>query len=86
MSASAHTLRELTCLADGRHKAEWTRTASLAVWIHRSMTGESVDPLWVIPKRYRPEVPKPPPKSAEQEKRETQAAMTLLENYFTQGQ
>lgn len=72
-------------LADGRNKSEWARTATLATWFHRSLTGESIEPAWVIPKRYRPPMPKPAPRTEEQDRRDTQAALTLIGSFLTQG-
>lgn len=72
-------------MADGRSRSDWIHTATLAVSIHRSLTGEAIDPRHLIPARYRPPMPEPPKKTEAEEKRETQAALKLMESFILQG-
>ena len=46
-------------LAAGRGRAEWGRTATLAALIHRTFTGEAIDPNDLVPGQYRDGGPKP---------------------------
>jgi len=71
-------------MCDGRQRAEWQRTAALAVRVHASMTGEALDPNEMIPDRYRVAVPERE-KTPEDEARENRCAWGLLDAAFNPG-
>lgn len=71
-------------MADGHQRMAWTHTATLAVWFHSTITGESIDPQYVMPLRYR-DLSEPAEKSEAAKKRETDVALFALEQFFTQG-
>jgi hypothetical protein len=65
-------------MADARQQADWWHFGILAARIHQSMTGQKVDPVQLVPERYRPKKPKRPPKTPEQERAESDFAFRLL--------
>jgi hypothetical protein len=78
------TLRQVVRLSDGRQRAEWGRVASLAAQIHKTMTGERIDPNVLIPERYREERCEQV-KTPEQIEHENRLAWGYLNSFFTRG-
>jgi len=61
------------------------RAAALAASVHQSLTGERVDPMGLVPARYRPPAPPTPVKSEARVRQEAAAAQVLRERFFGGG-
>lgn len=60
--------------ADGRQRAEWVRAASVTVWL----MAKPVDPMLLVPERYRPEPDPPRERTPGEERAESEMAWRLL--------
>ncbi|MBY0513084.1 MAG: hypothetical protein K2P78_04145 [Gemmataceae bacterium] len=65
-------------MADADESAAWNRQAVGLAFVRNAITGETIDPLKLIPERLRPKGAAPPPKTEGQERHETQRALDLI--------
>jgi hypothetical protein len=77
VEGAGHTLRELDWMARGKQADEWYRGAAFAAFAHYGHTGEAIDPIKLVPEKYRPRA-KPVVKTEAQKTHETKCALLML--------